>query len=69
MNKLAIVLLAIAALLSGCVAYETPYRDSGVRYGDRDRDRDGISNRVDRDRDGDGVPNRRDSRPNNPRSY
>jgi hypothetical protein len=35
--------------------------------GMRDRDRDGIPNRVDRDRDGDGVPNRYDERPNNPR--
>lgn len=33
----------------------------------RDRDRDGIPNRIDRDRDGDGVPNRWDQRPNNPR--
>src|ERR1700704_2870098 len=54
MNKLAILLIAMGALSSGCVAYETPSRDSGVRYGDRDRD-------------GDGVPNRRDSRPNDPR--
>ena len=70
MNKsLAIVLIAMGTLLSGCVAYETPSRDSGVRYGERDRDRDGIPNRADRDRDGDGVSNRRDSRPNDPRSY
>jgi hypothetical protein len=32
----------------------------------RDRDRDGVPNRVDRDRDGDGVPNRMDRRPDNP---
>jgi hypothetical protein len=32
----------------------------------RDRDRDGIQDRVDRDRDGDGVSNYRDDRPNNP---
>lgn len=37
--------------------------------GRRDRDRDGVPNRMDRDRDGDGVPNRRDARPNNPRRY
>lgn len=37
--------------------------------GRRDRDRDGIPNRVDADRDGDGVPNHRDARPNNPRRY
>lgn len=33
---------------------------------DRDRDGDGIRNRADRDRDNDGVRNRRDARPNNP---
>jgi hypothetical protein len=41
----------------------------GDRRGMRDRDRDGIPNRVDRDRDGDGVPNNQDARPNNPRRY
>ena len=35
-------------------------------FGARDRDRDGIPNRLDRDRDGDGVPNRADRRPNHP---
>ena len=54
MNKLAILLIAMGALSSGCVAYETPSRDSGVRYGDRDRY-------------GEGVPNPRDSRLNDPR--
>ncbi|MEO8169986.1 MAG: thrombospondin type 3 repeat-containing protein [Oxalobacteraceae bacterium] len=39
---------------------------NGRHRGWRDRDRDGIPNRIDRDRDGDGVPNRFDSRPNNP---
>ena len=38
-------------------------------YGNGDRDRDGIPNRVDRDRDGDGVPNRYDDKPGNPRRY
>lgn len=45
------------------------YRNDAYRNearGNRDRDRDGIPNRVDRDRDGDGVPNRYDNRPNNP---
>lgn len=37
--------------------------------GGRDRDRDGIPNRLDRDRDGDGVRNRDDARPNNPRRH
>lgn len=34
--------------------------------GNRDKDRDGVPNRMDRDKDGDGVRNRDDSRPNNP---
>ena len=66
MKKLAIVLIAIGGLLSGCIAYETPGRDRGVY---RDRDRDGVPDRVDRDRDGDGVPNRQDRRPNDPGRY
>jgi hypothetical protein len=41
------------------------YRNDGRGY--RDRDRDGIPNRMDPDRDNDGVPNSYDSRPNNPR--
>ena len=41
----------------------------GRAYRDRDRDRDGVPNRLDRDRDGDGVPNRLDRRPNNPRLF
>ena len=40
-----------------------------VPRGERDRDRDGIPNRLDRDRDGDGVRNRDDARPNNPRRH
>jgi hypothetical protein len=70
MKKLAVLLLAIAGLLSGCVAYEPGYRGDGREYrGDRDRDRDGIPNRADRDRDGDGVANRQDRRPDDPRRY
>jgi hypothetical protein len=41
------------------------YPNNGV-VRNRDRDGDGIRNRVDRDRDGDGVPNVNDARPNNP---
>jgi hypothetical protein len=67
MKKLAILLIAIGGLLSGCVAYEVPYRDGGVHRADRDRD--GVPGRGDRDRDGDGVPNREDRRPNDPRRY
>ena len=65
MKKLAMLLIAIGALLSGCVAYEVPNREGGAYHGDRDRN--GAPDRVDRDRDGDGVPNRQDSRPNDPR--
>jgi hypothetical protein len=74
MKKLALMLIAVSALLSGCVAYETPRDDRDYRA-DRDRgyrgdrDRDGVPNRVDRDRDGDGVPNRQDRRPDDPRRY
>ena len=66
MKKLAVVLIAIAGL-SGCIAYPV---ERGHDYrGYRDRDRDGVANRVDRDRDGDGVRNRDDRRPDNPRRY
>jgi hypothetical protein len=72
MKKLAVMLIAITAVLSGCIAYETDrerdYRgDRDRTY--RDRDRDGVPNRADRDRDGDGVPNRQDRRPDDPRRY
>lgn len=40
--------------------------DRGERHAFRDRDHDGVPNRVDRDRDGDGVPNRYDRAPDNP---
>lgn len=43
------------------------FNRGGWARGGRDRDRDGIPNRMDRDRDGDGVPNRFDRAPNNPR--
>lgn len=71
MKKFAIALLVVGGLLSGCIAYEEPRRNTGVYQGQGqgDRDRDGIPNRVDRDRDGDGVPNRQDRQPDNPRRY
>jgi hypothetical protein len=71
MKKLAVVLIAIGGLLSGCVAYERDhdYRGDRDRVYRGDRDRDGVPNRVDRDRDGDGVPNRQDRRPDDPRRY
>jgi hypothetical protein len=51
--------------------YVSPGYSYGPGYyyggrGTRDRDGDGVPNRVDRDRDGDGVRNRQDARPNNP---
>ncbi|MFZ2855251.1 MAG: hypothetical protein WAZ34_14235 [Rhodocyclaceae bacterium] len=75
MKKLAVLLLAVGALLSGCVAYEVPPHERGDRHGDHrgeqrsDRDRDGVPDRVDRDRDGDGVRNRQDRRPDDARRY
>lgn len=66
MKKLAVLLIAIATLTTGCVVYDGPHRDGGHRG---DRDRDGVPNRVDRDRDNDGVPNSQDRRPNNPNRY
>jgi hypothetical protein len=72
MKKLAVMLIAIGGLLSGCVAYEPrdhEYRGDRDRAYRGDRDRDGVPNRVDRDRDGDGVPNRQDRRPDDARRY
>lgn len=73
MKKLAVLMIAVSALLTGCVVYETPYQDRGhdrgQHSGQHDRDRDGVPDRMDRDRDGDGVRNRQDSRPNDPRRY
>jgi hypothetical protein len=68
MKKLALLLITASFALSACVAYEVPYRDGGREHA-RDRDRDGVADRVDRDRDGDGVSNRRDSRPDDGRRY
>jgi hypothetical protein len=45
MNKLAIVLIAVGGLLSGCVAYEDSGRDRGVYRGDPD----GEHHRVERE--------------------
>ncbi len=66
MKILAVFLIVVSSLLTGCVVAE-PQQYQG--YGRGDRDRDGIPNRVDRDRDGDGVPNRHDRRPDDPRRY
>lgn len=72
MKKIAVLMIAIGALVSGCAVYETPYQDRGQHRGEREhereheheRDRD---NRM--DRDGDGVRNSQDRRPDDPRRY
>ena len=71
MKKLAALLIAVSALVSGCAVYGDPYHDRGQnqQHGERDRDRDGVPDRMERDRDGDGVRNRQDSRPDNPNRY
>jgi hypothetical protein len=69
MKKLAVMLIAVGGLLSGCLYHDPVHRDGREYRGERDRDRDGVANRVDRDRDGDGVRNRDDRRPNDPRRY
>ena len=66
----AVILAASFGFLSGCVAYAVPVSDGGGgRAYQRDRDHDGVRDRVDRDRDGDGVRNTQDRRPNDPRRY
>jgi hypothetical protein len=67
MKKLAILLIAIGGLLSGCIAYEVQDRDGGAHHADRDRER--VPDRADRDRDRDGVPDRQDRRPDDARRY
>ena len=57
MKKLAVLFIAAASLLSGCVVYDQPYgRYHGGGHGYYDRDHDG-------------VPNAYDRRPDNPRRY
>ncbi|MDB5816142.1 MAG: hypothetical protein JWM03_487 [Rhodocyclales bacterium] len=55
MKKLILLLMAISAFLSGCIAYEVPERDGGAHRAehdhDHDRDRDGASDRRDRHSD------------------
>ena len=70
MKKLAVLLLVISSVLTGCVVAEpSNYRGEGREGARGDRDRDGISNRSDRDRDGDGVRNNQDRRPDDSRRY
>lgn len=65
MKKLAVLLITICSLLSGCIVYDSPYRDGGGYRGDHD----GAPNRGNHDRDHDGVPDRQDRSPNNPNRY
>lgn len=60
MKKLAMLMIAMSVLVSGCIVYDAPphHRDSGMHRGDRDHDHD-----RDRDSDRDGVPDRQDRRP------
>lgn len=71
MKKLALVLIASASLLVGCVAYEVPNRGGAMHHEnrdyDRERDRNGVPDRTDHDHDG--VSDRQDHRPNDPRRY
>ena len=55
MKYLTILLIAISALLSGCVAYDVPYRDGNVYRSDHDRN--GPPNRGYQDHDRNGPPN------------
>ena len=70
MKILAVFLIVVSGLLTGCVVAEPDYRGDQHRSQARgDRDRDGIPDRADRDRDGDGVRNSQDRRPDDPRRY
>lgn len=68
MKKLALLMIAVSASVSGCVAYVPDY-DHGPQYGNSYRYYEGGPYRIQRDRDGDGVPNWQDRRPNNPHRY
>lgn len=64
MKTMTMLLMAFSVLLSGCVVYDRPYRDSGMHRGDREHERDHDRGREGaRDSDRDGVPNRMDRRP------
>jgi hypothetical protein len=67
MKITAVLLIAIASLLSGCVVYDTPYRDGGGYRGDSGNRGGPPPPRADHDRDG--VPDNQDRRPNNPNRY
>ena len=64
MKKFALLISAVLGLLSGCVAYDTPYRDRGDYRSDY---RDEHRGDRDHDRDRDGVRDRDDRHPDDPR--
>lgn len=66
MKKLVIALIAMCALLSGCVVYPAHYDDSRGYRGDYRGEHRGMHRG---DRDHDGIPNRWDRYPNNPYRY
>jgi len=68
MKALALLMIAVVTLLSGCVAYVPDY-GHGPQHGNSYRYHDGGPYRIERDRDGDGVPDRQDRRPDNPQRY
>ena len=54
MKKLTVLLLVLSGVLSGCIAYDDPYRNEPMHRSDRDRDHDyGDHHRGDRDHDRD----------------
>lgn len=65
MKRLAVLLITVASLLSGCVVYDGPSRNGG-RSGDRDGSPGRVDRDRDRDRDHDGGRDSHDNRPNNP---
>jgi len=69
MKKLAVLMLALGAMLSGCVVYDGPDQDRGHHRGDRDRDRNRTTDRMERDHDADGAANRQDRRPDDSHRY
>lgn len=72
MKHFTILLIAISALLSGCVVYDVPYRDDSVFRSDHDRNGPPSRSNHDRgkhDRDGDGVKDKKDRRPDDPYRY
>ena len=68
MKKLALLMIAVSALVSGCVAYVPDY-GYAPQHGERNRYHGGGPHRMEYDRDRDGVPDRQDRRPDNPRRY